>query len=96
MSINIMDIIIGWRNHLFPPSAMKEVIEKVSEERLAICNECGHHSKYHKTIRPDAHCTLCQCTLIAKTKCLSCECPINKWNALISPEEEETIEDNGE
>jgi hypothetical protein len=55
---------------------------------------------YHKTpLRPDAHCTHCGCTLSAKTKCLSCSCPINMWEALMTLEEEQemlkTIKKNG-
>lgn len=91
MEINIQQLIEGWKNHLFPPEHLKDAIKGISDSRLAICEECGYHSKYHKSIRPDAHCTNCECTLIAKTKCLSCECPVNKWGAVITPEEEETL-----
>ena len=84
----------GWRNHLFPPEHLRELIEQVSCERMAICCECKWHSKYISSLRPDDHCTNCGCTLSAKTKCLSCECPlpIPKWNAVISQEEEDEIE----
>jgi hypothetical protein len=58
---------------------------------LNICYECPFHSRHHNTIRPDDHCTNCGCTLSAKTKCLSCSCPIEKWQALLSPEQEEEI-----
>jgi hypothetical protein len=66
-----------------PPSRGKrDFIKHVSSERLAICNECDKHSKNHKPhVRPDAHCTECGCTLSAKTKCLTCECPLKKWLA---------------
>jgi len=40
-------------------------------------------------VRPDAHCTNCGCTLSAKTKCLSCSCPLNKWEAVLTDDEEE-------
>ena len=79
MKIDFGQLLEGWRNNLIPPSNIKELIKKVGEERMAICEQCPHHSKNHKTIRPDAHCTNCGCTLAAKTKCLSCECPIKKW-----------------
>ncbi len=42
-------------------------------------------------MRPDAHCTKCGCTLSAKTKCLSCACPLNKWAAIVSQEDEEQM-----
>jgi len=65
------------------------VIEETSEERINICLTCPHHSKWHKTLRPDDHCTNCGCTLAAKTKCLSCACPLNKWMAVLTEDEEE-------
>lgn len=84
----------GWRNHLFPPAYLKEMITKVAAERIAICEECYYHSKHHPSFRPDAHCTECLCTLSAKTKCLSCECPLQepKWKAVVTEEEEEIME----
>lgn len=72
----------GWRNHLIPPQELKGVIKTVSLHRLTICEGCEYHSKNHHTPkRPDAHCTDCGCTLLAKTKCLSCRCPLKipKW-----------------
>lgn len=69
----------GWKNTLLPEESKKEVITKTSQYRTAICEGCLKHSKYHTTIRPDDHCTDCGCTLRAKTRCLSCECPLEKW-----------------
>lgn len=72
----------GWKNHLLPKEREKAFIEYVSNERLTVCNECEEHSsnkKNYKTLRLDAHCTNCGCTLSAKTKCLTCECPLKKW-----------------
>jgi hypothetical protein len=77
----------GWKNHLLPEERKKAFIEHVSLSRLAICNECDEHSSKHKTMRPDAHCVNCGCTLSAKTKCLTCECPLKKWIAQPIPDE---------
>jgi hypothetical protein len=85
MSLN--QIIEGWKNHLFPEENQKAFIEHVSLSRLAICDTCDKHSKNHKSIRVDAHCTDCGCTLSAKTKCLTCECPLQKWMAQPTPED---------
>lgn len=89
--INFSQIYEGWRNKLIPPSKLKDLITSTSEERINICLNCPHHSKFHKTVRPDDHCTNCGCTLSAKTKCLSCSCPLNKWVAIATDEEEEQI-----
>jgi len=83
----------GWKNHLFPDEEEKELIEKVSKERMDICNLCEEHSSNklnYSTIRPDVHCTNCGCTLFAKTKCLTCECPLQKWTAVKIQNDETT------
>lgn len=35
----------------------------------------------------------CGCTLSAKIACLSCECPLKKWTAQLTKEEELTLKD---
>ena len=77
---------------------MKELIEKTSKERMKICENCHYHSdnrQNYTSIRPDKHCTNCGCTLSAKTKCLSCSCPINNWKAVLTEEQQEEIENDG-
>ena len=93
--MSIFQIYEGWRNNLFPPEKLKEVIEQTSTSRMDICNNCEHVSTKHKTIRKDVHCTNCGCTLAAKTKCLSCSCPLKKWVALITQDQEEEIVNYG-
>lgn len=80
----ITQIVEGWANNLTPKQLLNQQVVDVSTERMLICNSCEEHSsnkKDYKTIRPDAHCTNCGCTLAAKTKCLTCECPLKKWTA---------------
>jgi len=93
LNINIGQIYEGWKNKLLPDVDMKEQIDLVDAERTAICEGCANHSMNHKTVRPDAHCVSCGCTLSAKTKCLSCQCPIDKWKAVLSDEQQDIIED---
>jgi hypothetical protein len=86
-------MIEGWKNHLLPEERKRAFIEHVSSTRLATCNECEEHSsnkKEYKSLRLDAHCTNCGCTLAAKTKCLTCECPLKKWLPQPMPENDET------
>jgi hypothetical protein len=77
--MNFREIYEGWKNKLAPEEALKEIIKEASLYRMEICETCDFHSKNHLSIRPDVHCTKCGCTLSAKTACLSCKCPINKW-----------------
>ena len=88
---SLVDIYEGWRNHLLPPSSLKDEIKRIHTLRINICEQCPSHSKHHQTIRPDEHCTICGCTLVAKTKCLSCKCPIDKWMDVVDDETAETI-----
>ena len=98
--MSLSEIYEGWRNELIPPSHLKEQIQKVSNERFEICKVCEWNSvnrkrnENYRTIRLDAHCTKCGCTISAKTKCLSCRCPLPspKWKAVLSREMEEEIE----
>jgi len=72
----------GLKNNLLPAEQEKELIQQVSDSRMLVCNECEHISTKHKSFVPYVHFTDCGFTLSAKTKCLSCECPLKKWTAL--------------
>lgn len=95
--MSLKQIFEGWRNHLHPPQYLKEKIEEVHQERMLICRACPMNSinrgpDYH-TMRKDEHCTECGCPLISKTKCLTCSCPLDKWPAEITEEQEKIIND---
>lgn len=88
--MNLGQIYEGWKNHILPEERQKDFINHVSQERINICNSCEEHSankKEYKSLRLDAHCTNCGCTLSAKTKCLTCECPLKKWLPQPMPED---------
>lgn len=88
--INFKQIYEGYKNLIIPSADMKVAISQVRQERLNQCFDCPFHSKFHKTpLRPDDHCTECGCNLDAKTSCLTCECPKQKWLAVVSTIEEE-------
>lgn len=90
----------GWRNKLFPPHYLKQQIEETSLLRTDICRGCEYDSinTEHSPLRPDEHCTVCLCTISAKTRCLSCECPLKspKWKAVLTREQEEEIKNGKE
>lgn len=95
--MNLSNVYEGWRNKLIPPAYLKEVIDNTVAERMEICKQCEHYSENAKgrgynTIRRDIHCTNCGCTLSAKTACLSCECPLQKWMAALSYNEQQELE----
>lgn len=89
--MNLLQVYEGWRNYLFPPEELKKQIDRVAKERMKICSSCSYNSKFHKTIRPDEHCTECGCPLVAKVRCLSCKCGVDKWQAELTEDQEEEI-----
>jgi hypothetical protein len=91
MKIDLSKVYEGWKNNLLPSKELRPIINNVSRERMAVCEDCEFHSKHHKTFRLDDHCTNCGCTLSAKTKCLSCECPISKWLPVLEEDKEQEL-----
>lgn len=94
--MNLTKIYEGWKNKLFPDEELKERIEEVSKKRMEICNGCFYHSSNrpgYRSLRPDAHCTDCGCTLSAKTACLSCGCPREYWKAEMTKEQENELDE---
>jgi len=81
----------GWKNALLPEESLKEIIATTKQHRMEICNNCEYHSKFHKTIRTDDHCTKCSCPLFSKTACLSCHCPLHKWEAVTTDDQEKEM-----
>lgn len=97
--MNLKHILEGWRNDLIPPENLKDVIKEVSNERLDICRECPMYSENRKkdpnfsTLRTDIHCTNCGCPLKKKTKSLASKCPLDKWQAYVTSEEQEKLKE---
>ena len=90
MKLSLKGIIEGTFNSIF----VKQEIEEIAKERDQICRECPMNSDLqkklnkYKTFRPDFHCVVCGCDLHLKTRALSQECPLGKWGAHLTQEEE--------
>ena len=86
---------------MVPPEKLKQQIDQVSAERMEICSRCEYNSvnaPEHTWVNDlYEHCTLCGCPLKAKTKCLSADCDVKRWMAVMTYEQEQAlnIEDNG-
>lgn len=93
MKIDFKGLLEGAWNSVF----VKDSIEKVHNNRMQICDACPFNSdnmkaeNNYKTFRPDFHCTVCGCNLDMKTRCMACECPTHKWEALATEEQEKEI-----
>jgi len=66
------EILDGWMKVLIED----EETEKLSKERMTICNSCPFKSK----IIGVEVCSRCNCPLIAKTRSKDSSCPKGFWN----------------
>ena len=69
-----------------------ETVEKVAQLRMDVCNECPSKGDECLVVGTAPCCNECGCSLSFKTKALSAECPLGKWKALMTEEQEETID----
>lgn len=67
-------------------------VEEVANERMKICNECTSNGNECAIPGTAPCCNECGCSLSFKTRSLSSECPLNKWQAILSEEEEDKLE----
>lgn len=68
-------------------------VEDISAKRMAICIECP--SKGNECEVPGAGpcCNKCGCSLTFKTRALSTECPLGKWKAIMTENEEDKLDE---
>lgn len=96
---NVKSILEGVKNNIFK----KEHVEAEAALRYAICKQCPLLDKEgHFCLMPGTEpcCGDCGCSLALKTRSLSSSCPVGKWSALMTEEEEEALneklEDGGD
>ncbi len=87
-------IIEGITNSIFK----REDVEAVAEYRMFICKNCKLYDEEGKGCmipgtQPCCNENLggCGCSLSLKTRALSSECPLKKWKAELSEEEEDLL-----
>lgn len=68
-----------------------EFVEEIALERNAICDQCPSKGDQCAVPGTAPCCNECGCSLTFKTRSLSSECPLGKWKALLSEEEEDKI-----
>ncbi len=82
----------GIKNSIFT----NDHVEEIASQRMDICNSCpfldiqGVHC-YVPGTKPC--CSECGCSLKFKTRSLSSECPKNFWNAILTEDEENKLND---
>lgn len=81
MKIDWEGVIKGSINSIF----IKEEVEKVAKERLAICATCDYDSNVRRAkgvnfARLDHFCAACGCCLKLKTRYMAANCGMEKYN----------------
>jgi hypothetical protein len=74
-----------------------DFVEVVSKERMSVCNGCSElDTTGDKCMVPLTQpcCGVCGCSLGLKTRSLSSACDLNKWESIISLEEEIKLDTN--
>jgi len=87
---NMDKIYEGIKNKVFK----REHVEAAATLRWEKCKTCKHLDKEGKQCEvPGTQpcCAECGCSLAIKLRSLSSECPIGKWNALMTEEAEDLI-----
>lgn len=80
-------ILEGIMNKLFT----KDHVEEIANKRYEICKQCKHHGKECIVPGTGPCCALCGCCLELKTRSLSSDCPEGKWEAVLTEEEEDLL-----
>ncbi|NCD07170.1 MAG: hypothetical protein EOL97_13730 [Spirochaetia bacterium] len=69
----------------------KDHVEEIANKRYEICKQCKHHGKECIVPGTGPCCALCGCCLELKTRSLSSDCPEGKWEAVLTEEEEDLL-----
>lgn len=72
-----------------------ELVEDIARMRYDICDECEQIDNKGKECAVKGTqpcCAECGCSLQFKTRSLSSECPLGKWQAIATEEEEDELD----
>lgn len=69
-----------------------ETVEEISRLRYDICDSCSSKGRKCAVKGTAPCCNECGCSLTFKTRSLSSECPLGKWGAIATEEEETKLE----
>jgi hypothetical protein len=69
-----------------------EFVEDIARMRHDICDNCDVKGKKCAVKGTGPCCNECGCSLAFKTRSLSSSCPLGKWEALLTEEEEEALD----
>jgi hypothetical protein len=89
-------ILEGITNSIFK----KDDVEEIAEYRMSICRRCHLYDVHGEgcMVPGTAPCCNekaggCGCSLEFKTRSLSSDCPLNRWKAILSEDEEDKLKE---
>lgn len=85
---NRSEILEGIKNSI----VRDEFVENVAKLRNEICDECPSKGRKCEVKGTAPCCNECGCSLAFKTRSLSSDCPLGKWQAIATKEEEEKLD----
>ena len=68
-----------------------EFVEDIARSRWDICKRCNKNGDNCAVPGTQPCCGECGCSLGIKMRSLSSDCPLNKWQAIITQEEEDKL-----
>jgi len=89
---NAKQIVEGVTNTIFK----KEHVEVIANERWKVCKTCPKlDRKGDQCVAPGSQpcCGDCGCSLAFKMRSLSSACPLGKWDAVLTEEEENILQE---
>jgi hypothetical protein len=69
-----------------------ETVEEIAVLRFSICDVCPSKGKKCAVKGTAPCCNECGCSLGFKTRSLSSSCPLGKWDAIATEEEEDNLD----
>jgi hypothetical protein len=70
-----------------------QTVEDIAQLRYSICYECPSKGRKCAVKGTAPCCNECGCSLGFKTRSLSSSCPLGKWDAIATEEEEDKLEE---
>ena len=68
-------------------------VEHVAALRFEVCNECPSKGRKCAVKGTAPCCNECGCSLGFKTRSLASDCPLGKWQAIATEEEEDKLDE---
>jgi hypothetical protein len=69
-----------------------EFIEDVAKLRKEVCDDCDSKGTECAVVGTAPCCNECGCSLTFKTRALASDCPLGKWKAVCTEDEEDDLD----